>query len=102
MGVTALVACGSRPSSPTQPTPNDYLVIVRPVSAQTGASIAGVQVTVVNGSRAGYAVSTPSDQAALQLPGGPVTLRVLATGQQPVDYELTITAPCVMTVKWEP
>ncbi len=99
-----VAACGSQSTNALSisPTPTDYLVIVRLVSTDTHASVPGLHVTVNDGPRAGYSVSTTSDQAALQLPLGPVSLHVVATGHQPVDQAVTITGAAVVEVKSDP
>lgn len=77
-------------------------MLVRAISSRTNTAVAGIQVTVLDGPRTGYAVSTQSDQAALQLPAGAVMLRVGAAGHQTVDYPLTVSGAVVIDVNVAP
>jgi len=101
--VLGLAACSDGPTtSPSTPSGQDFLVIIRAISTQTGRAISGLQVTVLDGSHAGKSVTTQSDQAPLQLLSGPMTLRVVATGHQPIEKTLTVAGAMVVEVSVDP
>jgi len=57
---------------------------------------------VLDGPRSGHSVTTQTDQAPLQLPLGPVTVRIAATGYQPAEKTLNVRAPMVVEVPIDP
>jgi hypothetical protein len=108
MAVVAAVlvaACDSKtPASPTSApvtsgsSSAEYVLIVRALDADTKAPISGLDVTILDGPRAGNNSSSPSDQLPLAVPSGRVTLRVTAAAHDPTDTAVDVSGAALVEV----
>ena len=101
-----VAACDSKtPASPT-PAPvtsgaassAEYVLIVRALDADTKGPISGLDVTILDGPRAGNSSSSPSDQLPLSVPAGRVTLRVTASSHDPAETSVDVSGAALVEV----
>ena len=101
-----VAACDSKaPASPTSApatssssSATEYVLIVRALDADTKAPISGLDVTILDGPRAGNSSSSPSDQLPLAVPSGRVTLRVTAAAHDPADTTVDVSGAALVEV----